>query len=413
MPSVIAETSTSEPTCHSRAASNDATESRRNPLGWLMTVVAVSRIFVTAVVELGRADATNLSDASPAPVNRWLQPWTIFDAHEYLAIARHGYARTTSAFFPLYPKLIGLFGGSTTFSIIVGMIISTLAFAVAAVVLYRLVDLDYGSVVAKRAVVIAAFYPFAALWGALYTESVFLLLVTTTWWLVRRRKWGLAIFPALLCGLTRNAGVVLGIALALEWWQQHREHTKQDVRTKPDTGTQPVDRKRSLPGVAPLATIAAPMAAFVGVMVAARLQFGAGGGLGAQEFYGRKWSWPWWAVWKDVSSLTDVLTFGKIAALAAIAAASWFTIRDARRHRWGYTFFVVGILGMHLLYARQRDPFTIGAARYLLTTFPFLVSLSLATTKVPQPIVRMLTVLLITLCVVGSLTFGRGQFEMG
>jgi hypothetical protein len=72
-----------------------------------------------------------------------------------------------------------------------------------------------------------------------------------------------------------------------------------------------------------------------------------------------------------------------------------------------------GILGMHLLYAHQRDPFTIEAARYMLTTFPFMISLTIGTRRLPKPMVRALTVGLLILCVLGSITFGRGQFEIG
>jgi hypothetical protein len=380
-----------------------ATDHRSVPssVRWLIAVVIVSRVFITALVQFSRDRVGALSDAAPAPVARWLQPWTIFDGGLYLQIAQHGYSRTTSAFFPLYPKLIGLVPGNVTVSTIVGIAISTTAFAIAMVMLYRLVDLDYGSVTARRTVVVAAFYPFAALWSAVYTESLFLLLVTTTWWFARRRKWAAAILPALLCGLTRNAGVVLGVALALEWWQQRRETTDDTLRNSTRTT------------IAMIASIVAPVVGFVGVMVTAHLKFGDGGGLGAQGFFGRKLSWPWWAVWKDVSSLSSVFTIGKVFSLAAIFAATWFTIRDIRRHRFGYTFFVVGILGMHLLYARQRDPFTIGAARYLLTTFPFLISLAICTEKMSKNMIRVLMIAVIILCALGSITFGRGQFEMG
>jgi hypothetical protein len=81
---------------------------RRIPVRWLLTVVVASRIFVTALVQFSREHFGILSDATAAPMARWLQPWTIFDSGLYLQIAQRGYASTTSAFFSLYPKLISV-----------------------------------------------------------------------------------------------------------------------------------------------------------------------------------------------------------------------------------------------------------------------------------------------------------------
>ncbi len=395
----------SRPSLAKRRLDTTAAEGASPTWRWILVVTVLSRLLIWPAVLFGRVQVPgNLPDGAPPDVPRWLEPWVSYDGGLYLDIARNGYSRTTSAFFPLYPTLIGLTRSSVLATTLIGIVVSTMCFGVALQLLARLIELDYGPTTARHAVVVTAFFPFAAIWGSVYTESLFLLLLTGTWLLVRRGRWGLAIVPALLTGFTRNAGIALGVALAFEYVQQRRTMRPGEPRS-----AQP---PRPRLGIAAL-TAAAPMLGFVVVMVNGRRQFGAGGGLGAQEFFGRKLAWPWWAVWKDLSSLGSFVTLGSMLALASIGFAAWITVRDIRLHRWGYTWFMVAVMGMHLLLARQRLPYTIGATRYMMTTIPFLAAIAWRTRRLSRPMLRALTVAWVMICMIGALTIGRGQFEVG
>jgi hypothetical protein len=106
-----------------------------------------------------------------SPLARWDSAW-------YLAIAQNGYdhnpARTT--FFPLYPMLIRGLGLAFGSDLIAGVVISVVCFAVALVVLYRLVALELDSERARICVLLIAFCPMAYYFSAVYTESLFLAL---------------------------------------------------------------------------------------------------------------------------------------------------------------------------------------------------------------------------------------------
>jgi len=51
-----------------------------------------------------------------------------------------------------------------------------------------------------------AAFPFAYFFGALYTESLFLLLALLAFYAIERQKWGLAACMAFVAGATRPTG---------------------------------------------------------------------------------------------------------------------------------------------------------------------------------------------------------------
>ena len=150
-----------------------------------------------------------------------------WDAGWYLQIVTEGYRFASSdsqvqqniVFFPAYPLLVRmvgrLLGGHTTHYVLAGMAVSLTAFFAALVYLYvlarKLVDEDK----ARYALWLIASYPFALFYGAMYSESLFLLGVVGAFYHLSERQFWQAAAWGLLAGLTKPNGALLSIPLAL------------------------------------------------------------------------------------------------------------------------------------------------------------------------------------------------------
>jgi hypothetical protein len=148
---------------------------------------------------------------------RLFQPLTAWDGGWYVSLAAKGYGMPNSwAFFPLYPLFLRGAGDVTDANLVlVGVLLSTAASLAAAVLLYLLVESDYGPRVALWAVAFLAFFPTSVFLQAVYTESLFLLLSLACVLAARRGRWALAGLAGMLAALTRNTGVLLLIPVLI------------------------------------------------------------------------------------------------------------------------------------------------------------------------------------------------------
>ncbi len=152
-----------------------------------------------------------------------------WDAGWYLTITRDGYRfdpnyhrQQNIAFFPAYPWLVRLggpiFGRSDRDVMTAGTVLSFIAFSLALVRLYRLVKelpaAEHRPDAARAAVLLVAVYPFAVFFGAVYTESLFLLCAVSAFLYAERGRWDLVAPWGLLAGLARPNGVFLCVPLA-------------------------------------------------------------------------------------------------------------------------------------------------------------------------------------------------------
>jgi hypothetical protein len=157
-----------------------------------------------------------------------------FDASWYAEIALDGYSFTrgrfdlqqNAAFFPAYPMLeraigypLGAFAPALTHErrmtrlLWSGVLLSLIAFAWAAVYLWRLARDTIGEAHAADAVALLAAYPFAVYFSAAYTESLFLLAAVAAMYHYRRQEFVSAALWGLLVGLTRPNGCFLSLVL--------------------------------------------------------------------------------------------------------------------------------------------------------------------------------------------------------
>src|SRR4051812_44586727 len=80
---------------------------------------------------------------------------------------------------------------------------------VAMVVLYRLAALDLPRRRAERAVLLTAIFPFSFFFGAVYTESTFLLFTVLSFYCMRTGRWAAASASGAVATATRVTGVLL------------------------------------------------------------------------------------------------------------------------------------------------------------------------------------------------------------
>jgi len=210
-----------------------------------------------------------------APV---LTIWQRFDTNWYLKIAQSGYSESdgSTAFFPLYPLLVKLFGFILGNNLLAGLLISNLALLGALVLLYKLA-LEYFEVgVVRRTLVYLMLFPTSFFFFSAYTEAPFLFLVLASLFAANRRRWVWAALFGSLAALTRLQGVLMFIPLIYMWWRQ-------------------LDNRRWLNGIAltlvPISTL--------GFLFYTRLSL-----IGMyQNTLNAVFVWPWMNIWADALML--------------------------------------------------------------------------------------------------------------
>ena len=201
------------------------------PLGrWLdallvpLALVGLSRLALLGVAYA----ATRVLPAPGFVAGIWksgglIDAWNRWDAGWYLLVAERGYTlggdgpALSLAFFPLYPLAMRALAKLCGDHMLAGLLISNIAFAVAAGLLYDLVRRRLGLGVARTCTLLLCVYPFSFFYSAVYTEALCLLLVVSAWWLAERRGNGLAAACSALASGTRLVGGVVAVALA---WRQ-------------------------------------------------------------------------------------------------------------------------------------------------------------------------------------------------
>ncbi len=148
--------------------------------------------------------------------------WARWDSDWYVQIAQHGYVWPSArpAFFPLYPLAVGglghLLGGHY---VLAGILVSLVSGAFAFVLFYRLAQLKLEEGDAVRATFFLAIFPTTLFFGAVYSESLFLLLSVAAFLLTERGEFRAAGAVAGLAALTRPVGLALVPALAIIAWR--------------------------------------------------------------------------------------------------------------------------------------------------------------------------------------------------
>lgn len=156
-----------------------------------------------------------------------LKIWSHWDGVNYLAIAENGYTNGPRLVaYPLYPWAIRFVTWITGDYLVSAVLISTIASLFAAVLLRRLVRLDFSAAVARRAVWFFLIFPTSYFLHIGYTESLFLATVFACLLALRTDHWWRAGALGGLAAMTRANGLALLPVLCVEVVQDWRRVRK-------------------------------------------------------------------------------------------------------------------------------------------------------------------------------------------
>jgi hypothetical protein len=152
-----------------------------------------------------------------------------FDSMWYLSIARDGYSYTAGkqsnvAQLPLFPWLMrwigNAFGGSSDALLVAGVLIANGALIVAMAYFAALVRMDFDEQTASRAVLYLLVYPMTYFLSAVYPMSLIVAISVSSFYYARKQRWWLAGLIAAFAPLARPDGILLSVALLLEYLYQ-------------------------------------------------------------------------------------------------------------------------------------------------------------------------------------------------
>ena len=147
---------------------------------------------------------------------------TVWDGRWYLSIAQHGYPHhlfnegdgSRWAFFPGFPAAVRALAEVTRLDLPDAAVVAAFVLGLtSALAIWLAVREVFGSRLAERAVLLYVFCPTAYVLSLAYTEGLFLTAAATCLYALSRRYWITAALCACVAGLTRNAGIVVVLAV--------------------------------------------------------------------------------------------------------------------------------------------------------------------------------------------------------
>src|SRR5215469_8705123 len=116
-------------------------------VGWVLAIKLLLFYF-------GAKSCALLWDKYITTPRQWFEIWDQWDFGYYQKIAEYGYSGTdgSTAFYPLFPWLLRVVALFSKSYLAAGLVLSGIASVVAAILLRRLVQLDYTTSVAMRSV---------------------------------------------------------------------------------------------------------------------------------------------------------------------------------------------------------------------------------------------------------------------
>ena len=354
----------------------------RSPITLLAALVVMSRVLTVEIGALAyrffpHAWVQTVPGYLLPPAGYWAQSllgvWAHWDGFWYLSIATIGYTgrSVATAFFPLYPLIVRLFGG-TAFS---GVAVSLLAFLGGSWLIYLIARRELGQDAAWYTILALAFFPSSFFFTSVYPEALVLLLSAGTIYLLYHGRVGWA---ALLAGIASAAsvdGVLLGLPILLTLLQQRRPWRDW------------------------LSLLLVPLGI---VAYMAYLTFAFGSPLtfqGAQAHWGRAFAAPWTTFWVGVRDFLAHLpqlgwhhlfatgeplvaisnTWNLLFALLGLVLL-YVAIRRLPPVLWSYALVV---LAVPLFYPSTGVPL-MSAPRFLLSAWPIFLAAGLLMSEHPR-----------------------------
>ena len=202
---------------------------------------------------LGVAAAAALANSATTQLGEAVALWNRWDAPHYLDLVVFGYRAVDPGtlvgpggyrsvypgdlplyivFFPLFPWLATPIFAVARDPMASALMVSTVASLFVPPLLYRLVAVDFGPRIARRAAWFLLAFPTAYFLHIGYTESLFLALVLGSFLAAQRDRWWLAGVLGGLAALTRINGLILIPALLAEAGYQWRRDPTRRLRVQ-------------------------------------------------------------------------------------------------------------------------------------------------------------------------------------
>jgi Gpi18-like mannosyltransferase len=333
---------------------------------WVLLMVVASRLVIVAVIIYSRQVVTRgpFLEVSGEEEHggTLLDILTQWDGTWYRYIAERGYASpmpaVATAFFPLYPLTVR----AVTFVVrdlqLASVLVSNGCLIAAALLLKKLLRLDYDESVCRRAIVFVLFNPVSFFFSTAHTESMFLLLSVGALLAARQGRWlGSGVCGALLTA-TRPPGLLIAAPLLAEHLIQWRDQRG---------GVHRILQPRLLwLGLVPVG-----LALYFFYCYTTRGDWLAP--IHAQAVWQKKLTWPWQSfLWSQNFSPAHLPLYQAIVAagFALIGAAFFLRIRAS------YLVYAVVAILFYLAWG------TLDALpRFLSVLFPIHLSLALVSTR--------------------------------
>lgn len=198
---------------------------------WLLIIGVKLEIFLFSIIAV---PALNGIASSHHWFDYILEIWQRWDAVHYPNLAANGYsaigdARNLIVYFPFYPILIRGFSPLAKNYQAAALLISNIASLMGLWLFYLLARFDYDIKRSYAALLVLMLFPTAFFFNAPYTESLFLLLSVGAFYLARRRRWAWAGVAGGLAALTRITGILLFLALCVEFYDQWRARQQHSL----------------------------------------------------------------------------------------------------------------------------------------------------------------------------------------
>jgi hypothetical protein len=312
---------------------------------WALAVVAVVGFEGALNARRGEWDSARLHDLGAV-----VDVWARWDSDWFLRIAADGYSwpSSTPAFFPLYPFLVAsLTPVLAGHAVLAGVLISLAAGAAAFALLYRLTSDLLGEAVARRTILFLALAPTSLFFGAVYSESLFLLLAVATFLAAERGRFWQAGALAGLALLTRSAGVALLPALLVLAWRAP-------------------DRRRAVAGIALAPALFALYPLLLAVWIGRPLGF-----LDAQRVVWERHLSPAGPLGGVIEAVLEreLLDLAAAAALLALGVVAW------RRIGAAYGLYTLTSVLVPLTFVSDKVPLW-SMQRFAVVVFPAFMALA-------------------------------------
>jgi hypothetical protein len=156
---------------------------------------------------------------------------TQWDGNWYRLIAEHGYGppmpEVAAAWFPVYPILVRAVEFIVRDFQVASLLVSNGCLIAAALLLLRLLRLDYDELVGRRTITFLMFNPVSFYLSSAYTESTFLLVSIGALFAARQGKWLIAALSGACLSATRAPGLLIGAPLFAEYLIQWQERGRR------------------------------------------------------------------------------------------------------------------------------------------------------------------------------------------